>query len=136
MRPCRRSAAHRNSPWKRRAERLPEGASPLIPTTASSSSRWSKGRIAAVYSPLILDKLAKRGVPSGIVEDVAVDPSAQRQGVGRAMMEHALNLCRQAGCYKMALSSNMERAKAHEFYESLGFERHGYSFRVSTERSK
>lgn len=95
-----------------------------------------EGRIAGVYSLLILDKLAKRGVPSGIVEDVAVDPSAQRQGVGRAMMEHALNLCRQAGCYKMALSSNMERAKAHEFYESLGFERHGYSFRVSTERSK
>jgi predicted GNAT family acetyltransferase len=35
---------------------------------------------------------------------------------------------REAGCYKMALSSNVKRAAAHAFYESLGFERHGYSF--------
>ncbi len=29
----------------------------------------------------------------------------------------------------LSLSANMKRAKAHAFYESLGFERHGYSFR-------
>jgi GNAT superfamily N-acetyltransferase len=95
-----------------------------------------EGNIAGVYSLLILDKLAKRGVPSGIVEDVAVNPAAQRQGVGRAMMEHAIGLCREAGCYKMALSSNLERTAAHQFYESLGFDRHGYSFWVGTERTK
>jgi hypothetical protein len=31
----------------------------------------------------------------------------------------------------MALSSNLKRQKAHDFYDSLGFERHGYSFRVN-----
>ena len=36
--------------------------------------------------------------------------------------------CRAAGCYKLTLSSNIARQGAHAFYDSLGFERHGYSF--------
>ena len=35
-----------------------------------------------------------------------------------------------AGCYKMALSSNLKREAAHRFYDSLGFGRHGYSFLI------
>jgi predicted GNAT family acetyltransferase len=30
----------------------------------------------------------------------------------------------------MALFSNVEREPAHAFYETLGFEKHGYSFRI------
>lgn len=44
-------------------------------------------------------------------------------------------LAHKKGCYKAALSSNLKRERAHAFYESLGFERHGYSFRISTQRS-
>lgn len=50
---------------------------------------------------------------------------------GRAMMRHALRLCGEKGCYKVALSSNLARERAHAFYESLGFERHGCSFRIT-----
>ena len=88
------------------------------------------GEILGTYSLVIVDKLGKRGAPAGVVEDVAVSPSAQRKGVGRAMMAHAIEECRKAGCYKVALSSNLKRSDAHRFYESLGFERHGYSFAV------
>ena len=88
------------------------------------------GEILGTYSLVIVDKLGKRGMPAGVVEDVAVSPSAQRKGVGRAMMAHAIEECRKAGCYKVALSSNLKRTDAHGFYESLGFERHGYSLAV------
>ena len=88
------------------------------------------GEILGTYSLVLVDKLGKRGSPAGVVEDVAVSPSAQRKGVGRAMMAHAIEECRKAGCYKVALSSNLKRSDAHRFYESLGFERHGYSFAV------
>jgi GNAT superfamily N-acetyltransferase len=88
------------------------------------------GEIAGTYSLVIVPKLGKRGRPSGVVEDVAVAPRRQGQGIGRAMMEHALEHCRQAGCYKLALSSNVKRQDAHRFYESLGFELHGYSFAI------
>ena len=86
------------------------------------------GTVAGTYALVILDNLAKRGARTGIVEDVAVLPECQGQGIGRAMMEHARQECRAAGCYKMALSSNLSRESAHRFYDALGFERHGYSF--------
>lgn len=90
----------------------------------------AEGEVAGTYSLLIMDKLGKRGTPAGVVEDVAVAPGRQGQGIGRAMMAHALGECRKAGCYKLALSSNVKREGAHRFYESLGFERHGYSFAI------
>lgn len=86
------------------------------------------GEIAGTYALIILDLLAKRGARAGVVEEVAVLPSFQGQGIGRAMMEHARDECRRADCYKMTLSSNVAREGAHRFYDALGFERHGYSF--------
>jgi GNAT superfamily N-acetyltransferase len=89
-----------------------------------------EGEVAGTYALLILDKLAKRGAKCGVVEDVAVLPEQQGKGVGRAMMEHAREQCRLAGCYKLTLSSGLPREGAHRFYDSLGFERHGYSFLI------
>lgn len=87
-------------------------------------------RIVGTFALLIMDNLGHLGSPSGVIEDVAVDPQYQGQGIGKAMMQHALRLCGDKGCYKVALSSNLKRERAHAFYESLGFERHGYSYRV------
>ena len=42
-------------------------------------------------------------------------------------------LSRAAGCYKLALSSNIRFERAHAFYDKLGFQRHGYSFVVELE---
>ena len=86
--------------------------------------------VAGTYELVILDNMAKRGQKSGVVEDVAVHPEHQGHGVGRAMMQHALDQCRLAACYKMTLSSNLKREEAHLFYDSLGFTRHGYSFQI------
>ncbi len=90
----------------------------------------SDGRIVGSFALLTMDNLGHQGAPSGVIEDVVVDPQCQGQGIGRAMMRHALRLCGEKNCYKVALSSNLRRERAHAFYESLGFERHGYSFRI------
>ena len=86
------------------------------------------GEIVGTYELLIMDNLAKRGRRSGVVEDVAVSPQHQGKGIGRAMMLHARKQCNAAGCYKFVLSSGLQRSRAHDFYDTLGFERHGYSF--------
>src|SRR5262245_43745672 len=86
--------------------------------------------IVGTFALLVMHNLGHLGAPSAIVEDVVVAPTAQRQGVGKAMMQFALDLCREKGCYKLVLSSNAKRKDAHAFYEALGFERHGFSFRV------
>jgi GNAT superfamily N-acetyltransferase len=88
------------------------------------------GRIVGSYALLVMDNLGHLGAPSAIVEQVLVAPEAQGSGVGRAMMHHARNQARAARCYKLMLSSNIKRTRAHAFYDSLGFERHGISFRV------
>jgi ribosomal protein S18 acetylase RimI-like enzyme len=89
--------------------------------------------IVGTFALLVMDNLGHLGSPSGIVEDVVVAPARQSGGIGRRMMQFALDTCRQKRCYKLVLSSNAKRERAHAFYESLGFERHGYSFRIDFE---
>ncbi|WCM91487.1 GNAT family N-acetyltransferase [Acidovorax sp. NCPPB 2350] len=88
--------------------------------------------VVGSYALLVMHNLAHNGAPSAIAEDVVVSPRHQGQGIGRRMMEHALRQARDAGCYKLALSSSAQRFAAHAFYESLGFARHGISFAIET----
>ncbi|HQR98776.1 MULTISPECIES: GNAT family N-acetyltransferase [unclassified Polaromonas] len=88
-------------------------------------------QVVGTFALLIMDNLGHLGAPSAVVEDVAVDPAWQGQGIGKAMMRHAMALAAESGCYKLTLSSSLKREKAHAFYDSLDFERHGYSFRAS-----
>jgi GNAT superfamily N-acetyltransferase len=89
------------------------------------------GRIVGSYAFLMMHNLGHLGAPSAIVEDVVVDPVTQGRGIGQAMMQHAVEEARALGCYKLMLSSNAKRDRAHALYEQLGFERHGYSFRIN-----
>jgi GNAT superfamily N-acetyltransferase len=85
-------------------------------------------KVGGTFALLIMENLAHRGAPSGLVEDVVVAVECQGRGIGKHMMRFAIERCRGSGCYKLALSSSLRRSAAHQFYESLGFVRHGYSF--------
>src|SRR5947209_6629611 len=87
-------------------------------------------RIVGTFALLIMDNLAHLGKKSAVVEDVGVLPEFQGQGVGKIMMQSAMQEAKKNSCYKLVLSSNAKREGAHHFYDSLGFERHGYSFRI------
>jgi GNAT superfamily N-acetyltransferase len=89
------------------------------------------GRIVGTFELLIMDNLAHFGKPSAIVEDVVVDEEHRSKGIGREMMNYAMEISKKHGCYKLMLSSNTTRERAHKFYEKLGFARHGYSFIVN-----
>lgn len=86
--------------------------------------------IVGTFGLLTMDKLAHMGARSGIVEDVVVHKDWQCKGIGKQMMQFAMDRCREFGCYKLALTSDMKRKLAHCFYEKLGFKKHGYSFAV------
>lgn len=92
-------------------------------------ARFGK-KIVGTFALLIMENLAHQGTPSAIVEDVGVLPSFQGQGIGKEMMQFAMVYAKEKGCYKLNLSSNMKREKAHQFYESLGFVKHGFSFMI------
>lgn len=90
--------------------------------------------IVGSFALLIMDNIGHLGAPSAIVEDVVVDPKRHGRGIGRQMMQFAMQKARAKGCYKMMLSSNARRERAHAFYDTLGFERHGFSFRIDLDR--
>ncbi|MCJ2132653.1 GNAT family N-acetyltransferase [Methylobacterium sp. J-026] len=88
------------------------------------------GAVVGTFCLIVLDNIAHWGMPSALVESVVVASGHRGGGLGRAMMHEAFRLAQARGCYKLALSSNVDAKPAHAFYEGLGFERYGYSFRL------
>lgn len=84
------------------------------------------------FALLIMDTLGSRC--AAVVEDVVVGEIDRGEGIGRAMMKFAFEKAREAGCYKIVLSSNLEREDAHRFYDAIGFRKHGFSFIVEPDR--
>jgi ribosomal protein S18 acetylase RimI-like enzyme len=64
-------------------------------------------------------------VPTGlrsVIEDVIVDESARRRGIGEALVRYAIDLAREAGADGVSLTSNPQREAANQLYQSMGFE--------------
>ncbi len=64
-------------------------------------------------------------VPTGlrsVIEDVIVDETMRRRGIGEALMRRAIELAREAGAEGVSLTSNPRREAANLLYQSMGFE--------------
>jgi GNAT superfamily N-acetyltransferase len=70
-----------------------------------------------------------------VLDAVTVYSKLRGQGIGTEMVKAALKLSAKAGCYKLMLSSNLKREQSHDFYKSLGFEQHGWSFKCVAQPS-
>jgi GNAT superfamily N-acetyltransferase len=90
----------------------------------------SEGSVVGTFALLIVPNLTHGGKSLAVVEDVMVSPKTQGKGIGKFMMNFAMHTCEDLGCYKMALSSNLKREMAHNFYKSLGFDQMGASFLI------
>ena len=77
-----------------------------------------------------MPNLSHFGRPYAIVENVVVDAAARGHRCGEPLMRFAIDLARDAGCYKLAITSNRHRAEAHRFYERLGFTATHFGFRI------
>jgi ribosomal protein S18 acetylase RimI-like enzyme len=84
--------------------------------------------VVGTIAVLIMDNIGHLGKKSAIFESIAVLPQWQGKGIGKALLRFATDICKSAECYKITLSANINRTKAHSFYESLGFIQHGYSY--------
>ena len=90
------------------------------------------GRLVGSAHLMVLRHFGRSLSRSGIVEGVVVEPAYRRAGVGAALMRAVAEAAGRAGCYKLALTSNLARAGAHRFYSRLGWKRthYGYSLEL------
>ena len=76
---------------------------------------------------LIEQKFYHRGGHAGHIEDVSVHRDHQGQGVGAALVRHAVEEARRLGCYKVILNCD---DRVMPFYVRLGFRRHSNGMRL------
>ncbi len=91
------------------------------------------GGIAGALVLAIVENITRKGTPYAIIENVVVDDAARGKRHGEALIEAAVEEARQAGCYKVSLTSNKRRSDAHRFYERLGFVQTHEAFRIDLE---
>ena len=89
-----------------------------------------EGRIVASAVFVLVPNLTHGGRPYAILENVVVDAGERGRGIGEMLVRHLVERARQAGCYKVALTSNKRRTDAHRFYRRLGFEATHEGFRI------
>ncbi|HLF76581.1 MAG TPA: GNAT family N-acetyltransferase [Dehalococcoidia bacterium] len=87
------------------------------------------GLIVGTACLIVIPNLSYRARPHAIIENVVVDSSARSRGVGEQLIRRAIDVAREAGCYKVTLTSNKARIDAHRFYERLGFKTSHVAFR-------
>jgi glucosamine-phosphate N-acetyltransferase len=83
--------------------------------------------VVGTVTLLVEDKFIHSGGRVGHIEDVVVRPGFEKQGIGGALVQHAIEEARKLGCYKVILNC-FERLVP--FYEQLGFRRHDVGMRL------
>jgi ribosomal protein S18 acetylase RimI-like enzyme len=69
--------------------------------------------------------------PKAYLDHLVVDPGFRRRGIGRALVEYAVERAVAAGASRIDLTANDSKQAGHSLYRALGFrERDTRSFRL------
>jgi GNAT superfamily N-acetyltransferase len=79
------------------------------------------GQIAGTLQLTLLPGLSRHGMLRAQLEAVRVARGQRGQGLGRAMIEWAIEQARGHGCGLVQLTSDKRRPDAIRFYEAMGF---------------
>ncbi|WP_046470463.1 GNAT family N-acetyltransferase [Allosalinactinospora lopnorensis] len=88
-----------------------------------------RGQIIGTLDLVMIANLTHDAQSWAIIDNVVVDPAMRRRGVGRALMEDAVERVSRVGCYKIELLSHGADDGLHAFYRSLGFQNSAEGFR-------
>jgi len=79
------------------------------------------GLVVGTCQLITFRHLQHRGGRCAEIESMHVAPDLRGTGIGSLLLEAALEFARDAGCYRVQLTSNAARSDAHRFYERHGF---------------
>jgi ribosomal protein S18 acetylase RimI-like enzyme len=57
------------------------------------------------------------------LEDMIVAPQGRRRGVGKALLQAAIDVCQKQGARRITLLTDADNARAQSLYASFGFQR-------------
>jgi ribosomal protein S18 acetylase RimI-like enzyme len=60
-----------------------------------------------------------------LIDELVVASSFRDKGVGRELLDAAVEKCKQLGCSEVEVSTEFTNTKAKEFYKRCGFEERG-----------
>ncbi|MCX7780380.1 MAG: GNAT family N-acetyltransferase [Negativicutes bacterium] len=80
-----------------------------------------EGKVVGTLNLSVIPNLGHGGQPWAAIDNVAVDTAYRSRGIGQALVAEAGNIARKFNCYKIILSSNLARTRAHDFYRRLGW---------------
>lgn len=89
------------------------------------------GAILGTMQLTFIPQLTLRGGLVMQIGNVRVDSALRSGGIGRQMIEWAIEQARERGCALVQLMSNRERERAHSFYTKLGFKQSHSGFKYS-----
>ena len=79
------------------------------------------GRIIGCLQLSFIPGLSRMGQWRGQIESVRIASYIRGGGIGRQMIEWAIEKCRERGCGLVQLTTDKSRSDALRFYQSLGF---------------
>ena len=68
--------------------------------------------------------------PYGLLEDVFVEENHRAKGVGKKLVQSAIEEAKKIGCYKLIANTRSSREVVCAWYEKFGFKKHGVEFRM------
>ncbi|MCA1662131.1 MAG: GNAT family N-acetyltransferase [Novosphingobium sp.] len=89
------------------------------------------GRVVGCLQLSFIPGIAFMGAWRGLIEAVRVSSELRGQGIGAALIDHAVEACRAYGCKMVQLTSHKSRTDAHRLYERLGWARSHDGFKLS-----
>ncbi|MER5318284.1 GNAT family N-acetyltransferase [Streptosporangium roseum] len=91
------------------------------------------GEVVGTMQLTYIPGISRRGALRMQIEAVRIDSALRGRGLGRQMMEWAVERGRARGCALVQLTTDKARKDAHRFYDSLGFvaSHEGYKLALS-----
>jgi len=89
------------------------------------------GAIVGTLQITFITGLSRRGAMRGNIEAVRIASNRRGAGLGRKLMDWAIEECRRRGCGTVQLTTDRSRLDAHRFYERLGFKSTHLGYKLS-----